>query len=170
MQAAGHTVGQNILPDAARTISSIAINEARPYLGRQFLITSRARAWPRVPITESGLYIDHNGTNFSLLSIDVIGRSFTALTSHGDTIDLTLPGPDQVIDLSLSGPEWTDLQWVMFYYGDPGLPAAGFDQLVAYIPEPPSFGMFGISIAVFGWLVRRERGADAARQGSAETA
>src|SRR4029079_263889 len=44
MQSTGHAVRENILPDAARSVGPIAADEARPNLGCQLLITSRAMA------------------------------------------------------------------------------------------------------------------------------
>jgi hypothetical protein len=102
---------------------------------------------PTVPLpVGSGLYIDDASHAFSLVSLDHIGFSFFAESSKGGIVQVGPSGQPSVFDFS--GAAWQDIQWVLFYYNDPGAPFAGFDQMIVAVPEPQTLGIFAAGLAL----------------------
>ena len=104
------------------------------------------------------LYVDDNGLLFGLLSLESIGQSFVAQSSKGGMV--TIPNnlnPAAALHFDFIGPQWLDIQWVTFFYGDPGAPVAGFSQLVVLVPAPSTLGMLGLGVSIFSWLPRSLR-------------
>ncbi|HYM04619.1 MAG TPA: hypothetical protein VET85_16830 [Stellaceae bacterium] len=109
---------------------------------------------PPVPIVGSGLYVDDNGTPFDLLSIERIGQPFFAESSTGatETISAASPLPSE---FDFTGSGWSGISWVLFFYDDPGAPAAGFDQMVVDVAEPPAIAVFGVGLLLLGCALGR---------------
>jgi len=117
---------------------------------------------PFTSFVGSGLYIDHNGSSFGLLSLESLGQSFLAESSNGAIVTIPnnpsqFPNPTPPLHFDFVGPEWRDIQWVLFFYGDVGEPTAGFNQLAASVPGPPTFGLFGLGILLLGWCLRSSK-------------
>jgi len=110
-----------------------------------------------------GLYIDHAGLLFSLLSLESLGEEMIAESSKGGSV--FIPGPrfppppsPPPLHFDFVGPEWQDIQWVVFISNPPGVPTSGFDQLVTFVPGPPTLGLFGLGVLILGWRLRSSKG------------
>ena len=103
----------------------------------------------------SGLYIDHNGLPFGLLSLESLasiigGSSVIAESSKGATAVIP-PTPTPPLHVDFVGEGWSDIQWVTFFNEAPGAPITGFAQLVTFVPGPPTLGLFGLGVLILGW-------------------
>jgi hypothetical protein len=67
------------------------------------------------------------------------------------------PNPASALHFDFIGPQWLDIQWVTFFYGDPGAPVAGFNQLVVLVPAPSTLGLLGLGVLVLSRLPRSFR-------------
>src|SRR5262249_2438913 len=101
------------------------------------------------------LYIDDAGLPFSLLSLESLGEQMFATSSKGGIV--TIPGPrfpplPPPLHFDFVGAEWQDIEWVVFSWGDNGIPIVGFSQLVTSVPGPPTLGLLGFGmILILGW-------------------
>jgi hypothetical protein len=91
---------------------------------------------PLPPPSNTALYVDYSGDLFYFVSVRTLGggsqsEPYTVVSSNGGHETLGPAG-----DYFFSGPEWSNVEWIMFYYGDHGAPSAGFDQIVFIVPEP----------------------------------
>jgi len=103
----------------------------------------------------ASVYVDYNGIPFNLLSLESLGEAFSAESSKGAIVSIPdNHNPPSALHFDFVGPEWRDIQWVLFFYGNPGLPVAGFDQLVTSVPGPPTVGLFGLGVLILGWRFR----------------
>ena len=94
-----------------------------------------------------GLYVDHNGSPFGLLSIGTLGEFYSALSSKGGLVAIPSNLTTTPIHIDFSGLEWREVSWVLFT-GDSGVPNRGLTQLIALVPEPSTFILFGLGALV----------------------
>jgi hypothetical protein len=101
-----------------------------------------------------GIYMDHDGLPFDLLSIETLNGPLFAESSKGGLaitpVPPFVPGMVPTGRFDFVGPEWSNIQWVRFSYGAPAIPIAGFDELVVFVPGPPTLGLFGLGILLLG--------------------
>jgi len=119
------------------------------------------------PTAFSAVYVDHFGFQFSLVSADIIlgaDKSMMITSSKGGSLLVPAHPPyhlfpidDAHENITFSGPEWTDVDWILFSYAGPdsGVPEIGFDQIVGSIPEPASLAILGLGLAGLGFIRRR---------------
>jgi hypothetical protein len=107
----------------------------------------------------SYLYFDYGGRPFSFLSFDYIGRDFSVFSSKGGVYnqDICLPWERDCFvfhTITMDGPDWTGVKWIMFGYMDPGAPALRLDNLVFRVPAPGT-GVLALGGGLLLWASRR---------------
>jgi hypothetical protein len=102
----------------------------------------------------TGLYIDHDGLPFGLFSLESLGAPFIAESSKGALVTIPSASQQPPLHFDFVGPEWRDIQWVTFFTDAPGVPIAGFNQLVTSVPGPPTLGLLGLCVLILGWRSR----------------
>ena len=100
--------------------------------------------------------VDLPGETFSFLSFSWGNQPITVQSSKGGLIQFDHQAiPPETQDLA--GPEWQDIQWVLFSASDPGAPTHFVDDLTfSTVPLAPAVWLFGASLATLG-LARRRR-------------
>jgi hypothetical protein len=99
----------------------------------------------------STIYIDRFDEPFAFTSMNLAPSSGFSLTSSNGG---SLPLPPTAGAISVSGPDWTNIQWLEFTYSDIGIPSVRLDSLafdVHSVPEPSTFWLLsicGIGLAV----------------------
>ena len=100
------------------------------------------------------LYVDDNGSPFTLLSVNSLGESLMVQSSKGGVATVPINFPiTPGVHFDFIGPAWQDIQWVKFFYGQGGAPSGGFNQLVVLVPvpAPSTFGLLGLGVLILGW-------------------
>jgi hypothetical protein len=110
------------------------------------------------PTNYAKIYIDHGGTAFSLVGVELqmfLSPGIEIASSKGGI--LTVATNASSVDLLFNGshPQWTDIDWLMFGYQDPGLPIATIEQLVLSIDEPAAILLFGSCLFGLAVVIRR---------------
>ncbi len=107
---------------------------------------------------DASLFVDAGGASFSLLSAVFVAQrfddNFQVMSSKGGVLDI----PDNLagtFDAALSGPQWTDVTWLLFSYFDAGVPTAGIQQLAFAIDEPGMLAAFAFGLTLL--VLRRPR-------------
>jgi len=121
------------------------------------------------PPPHFSLYMHHDGLPFDLLSIESFGTALLAESSKGGLAIIPgspfVPGMAVPVHFDFVGPEWSNIQWVRFCYNGtnsptepcaPAIPLGGFDELVVFVPGPPTLGLFGLGILILGWRSLRD--------------
>jgi len=102
--------------------------------------------------------VDLFGQSFSFLSFSWGNRPIAVQSSRGGLIQFdhaANPMETQV----LSGPEWQDIQWVLFGAGDPGAPTHFVDNLTfSRVPVPATPWLVVTGLVAIGWARRKAHG------------
>jgi len=119
----------------------------------QYLGPSTIAGCPISVVCTPGLYVDDNGSPFSVLSLEALGsEDYVAQSSKGGAVFIptrTVLNPPP-LHVDFTGPEWRDIQWVVFSGGG-SLPFRGFNQLAVFVPAPATFVLLGLGVLILGW-------------------
>lgn len=110
----------------------------------------------------SAVWVDYHSQPFSLLSLYVNSRNWALESSNGGFFKapFELNPPDRVFEFN--GPEWSNVEWLLFYMGDLGAPN-GFDQMIVRVrnvSEPDSMTLWVLAFlaCIVGWRRVRSSG------------
>jgi hypothetical protein len=99
------------------------------------------------------LHVDRFDAPFTLESLYFVGPGEVRSSKGG-----VASADDLVGELvNFAGPEWTDIQWLLFDGCDCGAPAVGIDELTVRIEEPMSLPLFATGGLAAIALLRRGR-------------
>lgn len=105
-----------------------------------------------------GLYFDHSGQSFSLLSFSHAGEGGWLKSSKGGVFNWGWGYTSFTTEI-LNGPEWSNIEWIAFYGGGSGEPLYSIDNLTFQVPNPGTLALVSAAIpALFGIGRRRNAG------------
>jgi PEP-CTERM motif len=100
-----------------------------------------------------------DGTPFTLQGFQPVAAPFVLSSSAGGNRAITAfnPSGSGWAYQSFSGPDWTDVQWLLVTQANGGTPK-GFDNFaVQVVPEPAAYALMGLGLFVVGWVTARRR-------------
>jgi hypothetical protein len=103
------------------------------------------------------LHVDYFDVPFTLESLYFVGPGEVTSSKGGTASGTGL--------MNFTGPEWTEIEWLLFEGCDCGAPAFGIDHLTIRVAEPLTPALFGAGLAAIGLLRRRKGSADGSRTG-----
>jgi hypothetical protein len=109
------------------------------------------------------VYIDLPGQTFSLESLVHWGFTTTVISSKGGVVVMADYRDYVPTTYTFSGPEWQDVQWLLFEAIDNvGAPRRFVDDLsFAVVPIPAAAWLFGGALGMLGMLKRNASGTNA---------
>ena len=155
--------GFRISPTHHFDVDVVIGSTSYPGLGWDGMTSNPDYLGPSVGPLTSAVFIDHDGALFDLLGVEAIyAYALKINSSNGGVFVAPTPSSGTPTDFDFSGPDWTDISWLLFSYdNNPGIPITGFDRLtvaaeaLVAIAEPAGLGV--IAVAVVPGLVRARR-------------
>jgi hypothetical protein len=109
------------------------------------------------PFGGNWVFFDFYEHPFSLESFEWFGVGTYLLSSKGGASLFSAGVTQGVNEVSLSGPEWTGVSWVMAHLDGPGAPNAFIDDMVFRAPSPGTLPLVATAIAALVLIARRSK-------------
>jgi hypothetical protein len=112
------------------------------------------------PAYGNWVYFDYGGVPFSFESYEAFGENALIISSKGGVIGEFggwIGDGDDVVDVSVSGGEWSGVRWIMASLDGPGQPVMFLDNMTFRVPSPGTLPLVAVAMValLFG---RRKHG------------